>query len=173
MSVCLFFLPGLWKAKVRAHPNTRKTVDHLLYGGGVWEVEHDCSCGAVQRNTQLYYRLFSQSSSVNSSYCQWILNKHVSCIFIIKTLKRFYNNKVKWLHIGNCDCCLTSVGHEYFQSCILQQVTSGKDSTDLCEQPFSMKTIRIRQNLEDRTGKATPKGRGENGKYKWNNETKK
>lgn len=46
-----------------------------------------------------------------------------------------HSKKAKWVTNGSC---LTSVGHEDFQSCVLQEVASGKDGTDLCEQPFSM-----------------------------------
>lgn len=51
------------------------------------------------------------------------------------------NKKVKWLSIDNYGGCLTPVGHEDFQSSILQEVASGKDGTNLREQPFSMKTF--------------------------------
>lgn len=51
------------------------------------------------------------------------------------------------------ECLLTSVGHEDFHSSVLQQVSSGKDSTDLCEEPFSMKAFCISQNLGKRTEK--------------------
>lgn len=50
-------------------------------------------------------------------------------------------------------CLLTSVGHEDFHSSVLQQVSSGKDGTDLCEQPFSMETFCISKNLGEQTEK--------------------
>lgn len=68
-------------------------------------------------------------------------------------IRQGYNNKAERLHICNYRCRLTPVGHEDFQSSILQQVASGKDSPDFCEQPFSMKTFCVGQNLESRKGK--------------------
>lgn len=50
--------------------------------------------------------------------------------------------------LSTIECLLTSVGHEDFHSSVLQQVPSGKDGTDLREQPFSMKTFCISQNLK-------------------------
>lgn len=47
------------------------------------------------------------------------------------------------------DSALTSVGHEYFQTSILQQVTSGKHSSDLTEHPFPMQPLRVRQDLNE------------------------
>lgn len=77
---------------------------------------------------------------------------------ILNIYQQGYNKTITWLRLSNYSivCFLTSVGHEDFHSSILQQVSSGKDGADLCEQPFSMKTFCIVKNLEDRTGKQTP-----------------
>lgn len=55
-----------------------------------------------------------------------------------------YSPKIKNFRTLTIECLLTSVGHEDFHSSVLQQVSSGKDGADLCEQPFSMKTFCIR-----------------------------
>lgn len=44
---------------------------------------------------------------------------------------------------------LTSVGHEDFHCGVLQQVPSGKDGPDLCEQPFPVQSFRVGEDLED------------------------
>lgn len=49
----------------------------------------------------------------------------------------------KWWQIFR----LTSVGHENFESYILQQVSSGKHSSDLTEHPFAMQTLWVGQYL--------------------------
>lgn len=43
---------------------------------------------------------------------------------------------------------ITSVGHEDFHCGVLQQVSSGKDGPDLCEQPFPVKSLRVGEYLE-------------------------
>lgn len=58
---------------------------------------------------------------------------------------------IEILHISTIKCLLTPVGHEDFHSSVLQQVSSGKDGTDLCEQPFSMETFCISKNLGEQT----------------------
>lgn len=44
---------------------------------------------------------------------------------------------------------LTSVGHEDFHCSVLQQVPSGIDGPDLCEQPFPVQSFRVGEDLED------------------------
>lgn len=44
---------------------------------------------------------------------------------------------------------LTSVGHEYLQSRVLEQVPPRKHGTDLGEDPFPMQTFGISKNLKD------------------------
>lgn len=102
--------PCLWQTKVRSHPNSWKTVDHLLDHGCIWEVEHDRHCGEPQRK-------------VNIS------------IHIEPEMKNFRTS------LWTIECLLTPVGHEDLHGGVLQQVSSGEDGPDLCEQPFSMKTF--------------------------------
>lgn len=112
--------PGLWKTKIRAHTDTRKTVDHLLDCGCIREVKHDRHCGEAQ-------------SSIWS--CQ---------MFLLLRRPKFTTSRLQHGFIKLSDGrFLTSVGHEDFHSSVLQQVSPGEDGTDLCEQPFPMKTFCI------------------------------
>ena len=44
---------------------------------------------------------------------------------------------------------LTSVGHEHLQARVLEQVAAGEDRPDLTEHPFTVKTLRVRQDLRE------------------------
>lgn len=46
---------------------------------------------------------------------------------------------------------LTSVGHEDLQAGVLEKITSGEDSPNLTEHPFSMQTLRVGQDLTNTT----------------------
>lgn len=92
---------------------------HLLDRGCIWEVEHERHCREAQRKVQ-----------------------HV--LVHIKYKNDFHINT----QVTN-GCLLTSVGHEDFHCGILQQVSSGKDGPDLCEQPFPMESFRVGEYLED------------------------
>lgn len=111
--------PGLWKTKVGAHPYTGEAVHHLLDCGCIWEVEHERHCREAQRKVQ-------------------------NVLVHIEYLNDFYINT--WATNG---FRLTSVGHEDFHCGILQQVSSGKDGPNLCEQPFPMESFRVGEYLED------------------------
>lgn len=69
------------------------------------------------------------------------------------TLSTYIQANISTTSLSTIECLLTSVGHEDFHSSVLQQVTSGKDGTDLREQPFSMKTFCIRKNLGEQIEK--------------------
>lgn len=98
-------------------------MDHFLDCGCIWEVKHDCHCGERRRGR----------------------SNDLPTVYTGKT--------IEILHISMIKCRLTSVGHEDFHSSVLQQVSSGKDGTDLREQPFSMETFCISKNLGEQTEK--------------------
>lgn len=92
---------------------------HLLDRGCIWEVEHERHCREARRKVQ-------------------------NVLVHIKYKNDFHINTQ-----ATNGCLLTSVGHEDFHCGILQQVSSGKDGPDLCEQPFPMESFRVGEYLED------------------------
>lgn len=92
---------------------------HLLDRGCIWEVEHERHCREAQRKVQ-------------------------NVLVHIEYVNDFYINTQ-----ATNGCLLTSVGHEDFHCGILQQVSSGKDGPDLCEQPFPVESFRVGEYLED------------------------
>lgn len=128
--------PGLREAEIRAHPDAGEAVDHLLDRGRVWEVEHERHCGEAQKKVGGVNRLTLPLSHFQSHL--FMFNFHFLPFFFCCLKKNTYNALL-----------LTSVGHEDFHCGVLQQVPSGKDGPDLCEQPFPVQSFRVGEDLED------------------------
>lgn len=71
------------------------------------------------------------------------LPKEAQILGLINTMQNIYWN----IFLQNNKQRHTSVCHKHFQGCVLEKITSWKNSPNLAEHPFSMKTFCIGKDL--------------------------